>query len=378
MEKIKPMVEIELFNENRLTYARKYRALTIKALSEKIGVSSRTLSSIENGHKKDDTIRPTLEALQKCLNFPEAFFFQEDMPSLEKDTVSFRSLARMTATVRDKCLCAGQLALEFMGYVNFRIQLPKVDLPDLGNDTAEAAAAIIRNEWGIGEKPIRNMVHQMESKGIRVFSLYDRSTDIDAFSFWKDEEPYVFLNMNKSVERGRFDAAHELGHLVMHKHGGPKGKEAEMQANSFASALLMSEGTVKANTSSFMNLEDIIKAKRYWLVSAAALVRRMKDLSILTEWQYRTLNIDLSKHGCLKREPNPLEQRESSKLLPMIFKLLKDDGITKYHIAKGLRVSAKEIDALMFGLTMTGVEGGKPVEPNPPESFKQPPHLKIV
>ncbi len=371
------MRDLESFNINRLKYARKYRGLSIKALSEAVGVTPRTLSSIENGHSSIKSIQKSISEIHKCLKFPEDFFFQDNITSLDIETVSFRSLARMSATIRDKCLCSGGLSLELMHYINSVIQLPEIDIPDLSNDTPEAAAGVIRDEWGIGEKSIRNMVHLMESKGVRVFSLYDKSTDIDAYSFWKDDEPYVFLNMNKSVERGRFDAAHELGHIIMHKHGGPTGKEAETQANSFASSLLMSEGSVKAKTDSFMTLDDLINAKRYWLVSASALVRRMKDVSILTDWQYRSLNIELSKRGYLKKEPNPLEQRETSKLLPMIFKLLKEDGITKHHIAKKLYVSSKDIDSLMFGLTITGVEGGK-ADNCVATILKNPPNLKVV
>jgi hypothetical protein len=47
--------------------------------------------------------------------------------------------------------------------------------------------------------------------------------------------------------RGRFDAAHELGHLVMHGHERPlPGPEAEREANQFASAFLMPRADVVA------------------------------------------------------------------------------------------------------------------------------------
>ncbi|MEU8739183.1 ImmA/IrrE family metallo-endopeptidase [Streptomyces halstedii] len=40
--------------------------------------------------------------------------------------------------------------------------------------------------------------------------------EVDAFAVWREGVPFVFLNTQKSAERGRFDAAHEFGHLVMH------------------------------------------------------------------------------------------------------------------------------------------------------------------
>ncbi|RBI65406.1 hypothetical protein DQ400_18155 [Vreelandella sulfidaeris] len=50
---------------------------------------------------------------------------------------------------------------------------------------------------------------------------------------------FVFLNIQKSSEHSRFDAAHELGHLTLHKHAGAHGKEAEREANAFASSLCL-------------------------------------------------------------------------------------------------------------------------------------------
>jgi Zn-dependent peptidase ImmA (M78 family) len=52
---------------------------------------------------------------------------------------------------------------------------------------------------------------------------------VNAYALWKDEKPFVFLNTFKSTESSRFDAAHELGHLVLHQDGSVTGREAEDQ-----------------------------------------------------------------------------------------------------------------------------------------------------
>jgi hypothetical protein len=84
----------------------------------------------------------------------------------------------------------------------------------------DTAALYLRQNWGLGERPIPNMLKLLEAKGVRVFSLAENTKAVDAFSVWRNGLPYVFLNIAKSAERSRFDASHELGHLVMHKHGG--------------------------------------------------------------------------------------------------------------------------------------------------------------
>ena len=41
---------------------------------------------------------------------------------------------------------------------------------------------------------------------------------IDAFSFWNGNRPFIFMASDKeSVARHRYDLAHELGHLILHK-----------------------------------------------------------------------------------------------------------------------------------------------------------------
>ena len=80
---------------------------------------------------------------------------------------------------------------------------------------------------------------------MRVFSLAENTKNVDAFSCWRNDEPYVFLNTFKSTERSRFDSAHELGHLVLHRHGGAKqGRSAEYEAHLFA---VWKEGVTKAH-----------------------------------------------------------------------------------------------------------------------------------
>ncbi|WP_208405781.1 ImmA/IrrE family metallo-endopeptidase [Amycolatopsis granulosa] len=44
-----------------------------------------------------------------------------------------------------------------------------------------------------------------------------RRCSLDAFSLYIENEPFIFIDTGKTAERQRFDAAHELGHLVMHQ-----------------------------------------------------------------------------------------------------------------------------------------------------------------
>jgi len=345
-----------LFNPSRLTLARKRRGLTMTRLAELIGVEPRSISAYENGEFTPDPERR--EQLARALRFPVSFFAGDDLEQLSPDIASFRALSKMTASKRDMALGAGTIALLLNDWIEKRFELPQPSLPDLSQEGGpEAAAAAIRQLWGLGELAIKNMVHLLESRGVRLFSLTIDAQEVDAFSMWHDSKPFIFLNTMKSAEHSRFDAAHELGHLVLHRHGEPQGQEAEREAHAFAAAFLMPRGSVLANAPKFATVDHLVKLKKYWTVSVGALAYRLHAVDVLSEWHYRQLYIDISKRGFRTREPEEAP-RETSQMLAKVFAALRDDSVAKRDIAEQLHITPEEIEQLVFGLAVTSLTGG--------------------
>ena len=343
------------FNPSRLTLARKRRGLTMTRLAELVGVEPRSISAYENREFSPDTDKR--EQLAKALRFPVSFFAGDDLEELSPDVASFRAMSKMTAAKRDMALGAGAIALHLNYWIEERFQLPAADLPDLSQEGGpEAAAGLIRQLWGLGEQPIKNMVHLLESRGVRVFSLAIDAAEVDAFSMWHESKPFIFLNTLKSAEHSRFDAAHELGHLVLHRHGEPQGQEVEREAHAFASALLMPRGSVLAHAPKFATVDHLVKLKHYWTVSVAALAYRLHVVGALSEWHYRQLYIDIAKRGFRKWEPEEAP-RETSQVLAKVFAALRDENVAKRDIAAQLDITPEEIEHLVFGLTITGLTG---------------------
>jgi Zn-dependent peptidase ImmA (M78 family)/DNA-binding XRE family transcriptional regulator len=350
---------IEKINPTRLTFARKRRGYRKNELAEQIGVDVRSITGYELGEtepRRDIFIR-----LQSALGFPEGFFCGPNLDEPTEQSASFRALSKMSAKHRDMALTQGGIAFLFSRWLESRFELPAVSVPDLRYERSpKLAADAVRRMWGVGELPIRNVIHLLESKGVRVFSLAIEAREVDAFSLWREETPFVFLNNQKSPEHSRFDAAHELGHLVLHRHGAPQGREAENEANDFASAFLMPEGSVLANPPSLRpTIEELIKLKKIWGVSLSALTYRMHELNLLTDWQSRSLFIQMSKRGYLTEEPSP-GRRECSLVLPKLLQSLhQDEGMTRSRIAAALNIPVSELEQLLFGLVMTGINGGR-------------------
>jgi len=352
-------------NPTRLTFARKRRGYKKSQLAELARVDLRSISSYESGEtepRRDIFIR-----LQAILKFPEEFFYGPTIEEPCEDSASFRALTKMSASQRDMALTQGAVALLFSEFLEGHFELPEATLPDLQRCAPSVAADAVRRVWGIGELSIRNVIHLLEAKGVRIFSLAVEAREVDAFSMWKSGKPFIFLNNQKSTEHSRFDAAHELGHLILHKHGAPHGRDAESQANSFASAFLMPEGSVLAHPPSRRpTLFELRSLKKIWGVSLSALAYRLHELNLLTDWQYRNLFMQMAKNGFLTNEPDSCH-RESSLILPQLLQSLhQDKGLSRSRIAAELKISISEIEALLFGLVMTGVNGGRLGSPTGP------------
>lgn len=367
-----------VFNPFRLTFARNRRGLKKTELAKKIGVTLKSITDYEAGQFPPKQER--LLEIASALRFPPDFFYgEEQIEVLSQETVSFRAMTKMSANLKNVALATGSIAVMLNEWIESQFTLPELDLPDLGRDlTPEAAAIALRIHWGLGNHPIKNMVHLLEAKGVRVFSLSIDAKEVDAFSMWMSNTPFVLLNTRKSAERSRFDAAHELGHLVLHRHGHPNGNDAEKEADAFASCFLMPTDSVLATKLHYPNLDTLIKIKRHWGVSVAAINFRLHSLGMTTEWINRSLCIQIAKAGYRTNEPNSLE-RETSQIFEKVFTYLRKNGMGKSEIAKQLKINIGEIDELTYGLLKLGaVPNFDDISQQSQPSVRERPKLTII
>ncbi|MGB8900741.1 MAG: helix-turn-helix domain-containing protein [Methylocella sp.] len=178
-----------MFNHKRLSLARKRRRLTGKGLAELAGVSAITVSRLENGENEPD--EETTARLASALGYPPNF----STVTIWKKSTPAQSVAasQMSAKERDAAITAGVLGLQLNDWIDGEFRLPKTNILDLSYETdPEAAARSMRQFWSLGEKPIGSVLGLLEVNGIRVFSLAENTAAVDAFSFWRNEQPFVF------------------------------------------------------------------------------------------------------------------------------------------------------------------------------------------
>lgn len=355
------------FNPARLELAMDRRRLTARALAELAGVTVVSLSQIKTG--KQTPQENTVKRIADAVGYPISFFYGEDIDALPAQAVSFRSLSSVTNREKNAAIAAGSIAYLVSDWLHSKYKLPQSSLVDAGPERDPATAArSLRQAWGLGEKPIGNLIKLLEAKGVRVFSLAENTKNVDAFSCWRNDEPFIFLNTFKTTERSRFDAAHELGHLVLHKHGGSnQGPQAELEANAFASSFLMPRADVISEMPRVHTLRQIVAGKKRWGVSAAALTYRLHKIGLITDWQYRSFNIQLrSDYGSSEPDSMP---RETSTMWKMVLDDLWEQRLTRADIAKALSIPHGELENLLFGLTSASNE--------PPSRSDRPP-LSLV
>jgi Zn-dependent peptidase ImmA (M78 family)/DNA-binding XRE family transcriptional regulator len=331
------------FSASRLTVARCRRKFTKRQLAKAIGLSPQAIT-----HYEEETRSAPEHAIQQIsfvLDFPYSFFCQDDVRLVGAEEPTFRARRSLRADARDKALATGVIATEIISAeFDKQFDFPVVDLPNLANEEPETAARLVRKHWRLGEGPIHNAVHLLESKGIEVFWLEEPTSCLDAFSLWRADKPYVILNQCvKAGDRCRFNCAHELAHLVLHR--GERSLDSptiERQADRFASAFLLPSEPFHRESPKIPLLSRYISLKERWGVSIQAMIRRGYDLGILTRWYYEQAMKDVSTRGWRINEP-VTPRPETSMLHQLVFDRLSEQGVKPSSFAQLLHIPLRDV-----------------------------------
>jgi Zn-dependent peptidase ImmA (M78 family)/transcriptional regulator with XRE-family HTH domain len=323
----------------RLKEARLARALTATALAERADISIPSISQYESQGRQPRP--PVVSALAQALGVPESFFFRPPLPESASPR-RFRSLAATTKMARLSVEQRLRWLQEVIGYLEQYVDLPQVSVPDVGSPAQpeeldmreiEEIAAQVRCAWGLGVGPAPNLVGLIESRGICVARFSFQAREIDGVSTFQGGRPLIALNTEAaSAVRSRFDVAHELGHLIMHKQApaNPPAdlhKVLERQAHRFAGAFLLPAATFCSELYS-LHPEALLALKARWRCSMSLMIRRAFDLQVITEDQYSRASRQLSAKGYRRVEPLDDElEPEQPTMLAKAVKLLVEHGV---------------------------------------------------
>lgn len=307
--------DTEGFQPQRLLQLRTNAMMTQTQLAELIPCSKSNISKWEKGGSTPEA--SNLNRLSEIFSVQETWFFESPISSSPSQPSFFRAQNRTPKASRD----IAKVRLDWLEEISYKLQesleFPEVNLPifsgkvtTLEDYEIEQLAIECRELWNLGLYTIPDLINSMESNGIIVTQGHLNFIKMDGVSRWSevDGRPYVFLCLDKANGfRSRFDAAHELGHIIMHRHLNTLEYQQhyhllEQQAHRFASAFLLPAPSFTRDIR-YPTLENFLALKSKWKVSVAAMIHRAIDLELINEQTAVRLWKARSARGWVKKEP---------------------------------------------------------------------------
>ena len=298
------------------------RGMTQEEAAAAAGLSRAAYRNLEAGRSEPRS--STLEGLAAALRVP----MQELLaPAVVPEGVRFRSKKRLK--LREQVIADAGRALseyaELESILGQRVPFvlePIRRSPPRGSARARVAARQARAALELDEKePIRDICGLLEAAGVKVLAVNVASDAFFGLSVTSSPlGPAVVVNAWEriSVERWIFTAAHELGHLLLHRAAYSReetdeNEQEEREANEFASYFLVPAESFASEwreTYGMAFVERVLKLKRMFRVSYQTILYRLYEETGDALWpvfhsQYQArYGRRLDKH----REPEPVDE----------------------------------------------------------------------
>jgi Zn-dependent peptidase ImmA (M78 family)/transcriptional regulator with XRE-family HTH domain len=375
----------KLFVGSRLTLARHLAGMRKNELAESIGKTPTAVASYETGRSRPAAA--TVAKLCIALAVEPAFFLAT--PGTERSEPNslephYRSLRSTTQLVRNQATAYGWLVHDIVAVFERYVEMPSIAVPEYSLSDQEpvyrpvSAAQALRKVWGLGTEPIRHMLRLAENHGlICVFSPFQIAT-VDAYSFESKVRPIIVLNPLKGdYYRQRWDLAHEIGHLVLHRDAEPGNHVAEVEAHRFAAELLLPTLPIREQLPHRPIWPRLQALKEYWGVSMQALLYRARELGIHSDVTYRNAMMRMSQEGWRRQEPGPRPCVEQPSILPSALELLQGSGIPAVQLASEARVPMN-IFRLVTARKVEAAEADPLIQPDDEKSDKKADNSNVI
>ena len=239
-----------------------------------------------------------MQSLAEALQLPVGYFFRR---GVQVSRISFRTDSRMPAHSTGQMVSTAQDLMERYLHLEDSLSIPSSFVNPLHSlrialsDDVEKAADRLRSKWQLGCFPIFSVYEMLESVGVKLIEFDAGVSHVMGFSTFVNKDiPLVVVNLsaNATVERKRFTALHELGHLLLHFASDLDKSRCERLCHLFAGAVLCPSSVFykelgKARTS--LTLNELVSLKNRYGISVSAIVHRAKDLGVISSQYYNDI-----------------------------------------------------------------------------------------
>jgi Zn-dependent peptidase ImmA (M78 family)/transcriptional regulator with XRE-family HTH domain len=341
------------FEPSRLTQARVLAELTKAELAEAVHVSAAAIGQYESGATTPRS--ELLPILARELKVPIEFFATgRPLGRLDAADAHFRSLRSTRAKDRAKAATHAEQVWELTYALEKRVRLPDVFLPEMPEgSTPTEAAQVLRQVWNVGPGPMAHIVATIEAHGIVVTLIpltNDAITRVDAYSTDALGRPLIVVTPERaaSIYRYRFTCAHELGHLLLHSNALPGDRQQEREADEFAAELLTPRAQIEPLLPRTIRMAVLENLSTAWGVSVESLIRRMGELSVVSEASVRRAYQRLHAMADFRRdEPIATYRGEVPSLLKEALTLAEQHGLSRAELAIELCWSTSHLSEIL-------------------------------
>ena len=332
----------------RLIQLRLAQSLTLDALAEKMGgiVTKQALSKYEQNQAQPSPI--VLTKLSAALGVKANYLLSPSHISVE--FIAYRKVTSLPEREKARVKSVVTQYLEDRVRVQTLIGQGKPDflpwnqLAISSLEDTEKHANEIRMLWELGASPISNVVGTFEEHQLCILSI-EANEKFDGISaLGRDTSGNILAGalvtrQGVSGERQRLNLTHELGHSVLKI---PSNINEEQAAFRFASAFLVPAERLINEVGarrSYVHISELLILKKQFGISLQALLRRMRDLGIISDSYYRRWCVYISKQGWKKQEPDELERETPQWLKRNLSRLVGEGAITQEEAERMLGAS---------------------------------------
>lgn len=345
-------------NPQRLKEARLANDYTQEKLASNIGKTKGLISKWESGKLHPDN--QTLLQISDLLDVNIDWFYRDSI--IEKSVYQYRSNKQTSSNLKDFVSTRLKWLSEIANILEEWVEFPTLNLPpalnrlqslNLTNDEIESYANQLREYWQLDDKPISNLTNIAEANGVISTKEPIGSEKMDGVSAWFEQRPVIWLAQDKfNYYRSRFDIAHEIGHIVLHKNLTQEDYKArydeiERQAHLFASHFLIPRKALLLNHRS-ITLDNLLILKRHWGVSVSALIMQYHNLNVINDDYKARLFKNYSYRKWRKNEPfdNQTTPERPTLLRTAIELLINQGGFSNQDIIDKLGCGQAHIESL--------------------------------